>query len=463
MRAVSLAASALLVTAATVLAQDRTTEAGEALITDPNAECTAYAIPAVTAIKSTYPTIWQHANVSFTGATAYDKALFAKMNGSIPNIKPKGTPTGDFSSVVYNATDTDCWWSWSKCTTPKIKTLPADIVTCPEPNTWGFTLDDGPNCSHNAYYDYLLSIEQKATLFYIGSNTLDWPLEAQRGLADGHEICSHTWSHPYMTAMTNEQAFAELYFSKKAIKDVLGITVKCWRPPYGDVDDRIRFIANALDMVTIGWTDDTFDWEEATIGIPSVKANYQNLLTAQTSGNFSKQGTIVLTHELNNETMSLSEDYLPAIQKQFSGGVMPIAVCMNNTQPYVETGAVYPNYVQWAAGTRTVSILAPTAVGTDVQISFTSGGAGTPTATGPAKATGTLATSTASPVAESLTALGTATQGYTGGAVSGGSAASASSSGSSSKDSAAASVEAAHALGLGSALALALAAGAALV
>jgi peptidoglycan/xylan/chitin deacetylase (PgdA/CDA1 family) len=54
-----------------------------------------------------------------------------------------------------------------------------------------------------------------------------------------------------MTSLTNEQAFAELYFSKKAIKEVLGITVRCWRPPYGDVDDRIRFISEALDMRTI--------------------------------------------------------------------------------------------------------------------------------------------------------------------------------------------------------------------
>ena len=46
-----------------------------------------------------------------------------------------------------------------------------------------------------------------------------------------------------MTSMTNEEAFAELYFTKKAIHDVLGITVNCWRPPYGDVDDRIRYVS----------------------------------------------------------------------------------------------------------------------------------------------------------------------------------------------------------------------------
>lgn len=62
-----------------------------------------------------------------------------------------------------------------------------------------------------------------------------------------------------MTSMTNEEAFAELYFSKKAIFDILGVTVRCWRPPYGDVDDRIRFIAQALDMRTVVWNEDTDD------------------------------------------------------------------------------------------------------------------------------------------------------------------------------------------------------------
>ena len=54
-----------------------------------------------------------------------------------------------------------------------------------------------------------------------------------------------------MTGLTNEQVFAELYFSKKAIKEVTGVTVRCWRPPYGDVDDRVRYIASKLDMRTV--------------------------------------------------------------------------------------------------------------------------------------------------------------------------------------------------------------------
>ena len=31
-------------------------------------------------------------------------------------------------------------------------------------------------------------------MFFIGSNVMDWPLEAQRALGDGHEVCVHSKS-----------------------------------------------------------------------------------------------------------------------------------------------------------------------------------------------------------------------------------------------------------------------------
>ena len=54
----------------------------------------------------------------------------------------------------------------------------------------GYAFDDGPNCTHNIFYNYLESQNQKATMFFIGSNVLDWPLEAQRAVVDGHEVCA---------------------------------------------------------------------------------------------------------------------------------------------------------------------------------------------------------------------------------------------------------------------------------
>jgi hypothetical protein len=81
-------------------------------------------------------------------------------------------------------------WTCSGCTTPKLAGLSPDVSSVPEPKTMGYAFDDGPNCTHNAFYNYLASQNQKATMFYIGSNVMDWPLQAQRAIADGHEICA---------------------------------------------------------------------------------------------------------------------------------------------------------------------------------------------------------------------------------------------------------------------------------
>ncbi|WWC65509.1 uncharacterized protein I303_108127 [Kwoniella dejecticola CBS 10117] len=175
-----------------------TDEASAAQSTDPSTECTAYSYEPVTSIKSSFPTIWETATLvsGDTEAASLFATINSTVNSKVPNIKPKGTSTGDFSNVGYNATDPDCWWTWRQCTTPESSTgINADHTTVPEPDTWGLGFDDGPNCSHNAFYDYLRDQGQKATMFYIGSNVMDWPLQAQRGLEDGHEICIHTWSH----------------------------------------------------------------------------------------------------------------------------------------------------------------------------------------------------------------------------------------------------------------------------
>ena len=60
-----------------------------------------------------------------------------------------------------------------------------------------------------------------------------------------------------MTSLTNEQVFAELYYTREIITDVIGVTPRCWRPAQGDVDNRVRVIAAGLNLTNILWTDDT--------------------------------------------------------------------------------------------------------------------------------------------------------------------------------------------------------------
>jgi hypothetical protein len=85
-----------------------------------------------------------------------------------------------------------------------------------------------------------------------------------------HQIAVHTWSHTALTTQTNEEIIAELGWSKKVIKDVLGVTPNMMRPPYGDIEyvlflvwsqwskfctsDRVRAISIAMGLTPVIWT-----------------------------------------------------------------------------------------------------------------------------------------------------------------------------------------------------------------
>ncbi|PHZ12950.1 glycoside hydrolase/deacetylase [Rhizopus microsporus ATCC 52813] len=274
----------------------------------------------------------------------------------IPNIEPRKVRDWTLDTSMYDvAQDPDCWWSASLCMKPKANYIPEDIYMCPNKGDWGLNFDDGPykawwpesekdkKYDQPRLYNFLVNHgKQKATLFFVGSNVVKFPEAAIRALNDGHVICSHTWSHPQMTTLTNEQVVAQLYWTQKAIKQTLGITPRCWRPPYGDVDDRVRAIAWQMGMRTILWDQDSNDWNlvGGKIRAKAIDGYFQTWINARKNGTDDEHGHITLQHENSNATIHLSEKWLPKVQKSFR--VMPIHQCLNDPHPYWEKNWIYP-------------------------------------------------------------------------------------------------------------------------
>jgi hypothetical protein len=172
------------------------TEAQEAAITSSTEACTPYYLESINNLVPHYPEVWTVANIVSSDSQALAIYNAIMNSNTVPNIKPRGTPPASYSGAGLDkgydtSTDPDCWWTDTGCSKPKHKGILPDITTCQEPHTWGYTFDDGPNCTHNALYDYWKKVGQKASLMYIGSNVMDWPLQAQRGIVDGHHICVH--------------------------------------------------------------------------------------------------------------------------------------------------------------------------------------------------------------------------------------------------------------------------------
>ncbi|KAJ3521817.1 hypothetical protein NMY22_g12152 [Coprinellus aureogranulatus] len=341
----------------------------------PAEHCTPYYYAPVNSRLASFPTIWEPAYILHGDTVAEDK--WNSIKASVPNISTKGTPMGDFTKLDYPESDDDCWWTYSKCVNPNLDGLPSDVTSIPEPHTLAYGFDDGPNCSHNAFYDYLVAQNQKATMFYIGSNVMDWPLEAQRA-------AKMVMKYVYLVAQIHDRprkqrsirgtllhckrflfhfSISYSWVQMQAIRLVANVTPTCWRPPFGDVDNRVRAIAHGLGLRTILWKYDTNDWrmEPGASGITpeAVDANYENILSEAAKGTFDtvrhsfvrwekkgiderseQAGAIILAHELNNFTMAEAMKYYEKLRATFKN-LVPLAVALNKTHPYVEdTGSL---------------------------------------------------------------------------------------------------------------------------
>ncbi|KAI9464215.1 carbohydrate esterase family 4 protein [Boletus coccyginus] len=233
----------------------------------------------------------------------------------IPDITPThdGTCAGDPAAVSQAASRG--WWTCGGYTRP------TDITGCPTKMTWGVSFDDGPAFYSQELLNYLSSKNLTSTFFVVGSRVIERPQVLVEEYMAGHEIAVHTWSHRPLTMLTTQQVVAELGYTRKAIKQVLGVTPTLMRPPYGDIDDRVRAISLAMGMVPVIWTRtpsgatfDTNDWKVpggVVTGAQSY-ATFQAILNNATTLN---NGFIVLEHDLYAQTVDLAIGYtLPAAQ-----------------------------------------------------------------------------------------------------------------------------------------------------
>ncbi|KAG0146491.1 hypothetical protein CROQUDRAFT_657299 [Cronartium quercuum f. sp. fusiforme G11] len=69
--------------------------------------------------------------------------------------------------------------------------------------------------------------------------------------------------NPLLTTLTDEEVVAELGWVMQVMYDLTGGKKLCkyWRPPSGEMDDRIRAIARSVfNLTAVTWTDDPDDW-----------------------------------------------------------------------------------------------------------------------------------------------------------------------------------------------------------
>ena len=116
------------------------------------------------------------------------------------------------------------------------------------------------------YTDKLLDImaeeDVKCTFFMVEFWTKKHPDYVKKIFDLGHEIGTHSATHPYMSRLSKSAIEKELNTSCAAIENITGKKVEVFRAPYGDYNDLLINTAKELGLFTIQWDVDSLDWKD---------------------------------------------------------------------------------------------------------------------------------------------------------------------------------------------------------
>ena len=88
-----------------------------------------------------------------------------------------------------------------------------------------------------------------------------YPEYAKKVVERGHELGTHSKTHPYMSKLTVGQVRDELTSSADAIERATGRRPTLFRAPYGDYNNDLIDTASQLGLYTIQWDVDSLDWK----------------------------------------------------------------------------------------------------------------------------------------------------------------------------------------------------------
>jgi nucleoside-diphosphate-sugar epimerase/peptidoglycan/xylan/chitin deacetylase (PgdA/CDA1 family) len=155
------------------------------------------------------------------------------------------------------------------------------------------TVDDGPDPVHTPrMLDIFRDHAVKATFFVVGGAAEQYPELVRRMKKEGHDVGSHSYSHPYFHRLSWSGAIREIGMTRWVLDRILGEKCRFFRPPHGKLSLRSLIPAWAAGQQVVMWNVDLKDYRAAS---GDVEAQLDR--TCFTSGD------IILYHGINEPAL----------------------------------------------------------------------------------------------------------------------------------------------------------------
>ena len=125
------------------------------------------------------------------------------------------------------------------------------------------------NCAWNAddidiILETLKNNNVHITFFMVGDWVDKYPEAVKKIYEAGHEIGSHSNTHPHVNSLSAEENLKEIQLSVNKIEKITGNKTNLYRAPYGEYNNTVIKTAQQNGYYTIQWNLDTLDYEGLT-------------------------------------------------------------------------------------------------------------------------------------------------------------------------------------------------------
>lgn len=125
------------------------------------------------------------------------------------------------------------------------------------------------NCAWNAddidsILETLKNNDVKITFFMVGNWVDKYPEAVKKIYEAGHEIGSHSNTHPHVNQLSSEKNLEEIKLSVSKIEKITGNKTNLYRAPYGEYNDTVIKVAKENGYYPIQWNIDTLYYKGLT-------------------------------------------------------------------------------------------------------------------------------------------------------------------------------------------------------
>ena len=166
------------------------------------------------------------------------------------------------------------------------------------------TFDDGPSGRYTrALLDGLEKRGVKATFLLCGYRLKEYPREAKRICALGHEIGLHGYSHADMSKLGQEALERELADTMALLPK--GCRPVFLRPPGGKYNDTVLEAARQADLAVLQWSVDPKDW-----------ASHDAAAIEKAVTETVRSGDVILLHDMSDSSVKAALAIVDELTKQ---------------------------------------------------------------------------------------------------------------------------------------------------